>query len=74
MKVKGRIQDGRLKVDEAIDLPDGSEVELFVVDVDDNLDDAGREELHRLLEESEEDVKAGRLIDAAEVLKGLRER
>ena len=73
MHIKGRVEGGRLKVDKPVDLPEG-EVDLFVVDVEDGLDDAEREELHRLLMESEEDVKAGRLIDAADVLKGLRER
>jgi hypothetical protein len=75
MVIKGRVQDGRLRVDQEIDLPDGTEVEMFIIDDDDDgLDDAEREELHKVLEQSEEDVKAGRLIDAAEVLKGLRER
>jgi hypothetical protein len=75
MVIKGRVQGGRLKVDEETDLPDGTEVEMFIIDDDDDgLDDAEREELHNVLEQSEEDVKAGRLIDAAEVLKGLRER
>jgi len=73
MHIKGRVKGGRLKVDKPVDLPEG-EVDLFVVDVEDGLDDEEREELHRLLMESEEDVKAGRLIDAADVLKGLRER
>ena len=75
MVIKGRVEGGRLKVDEEIDLPDGTEVEMFIIDDDDDgLDDAEREELHKVLEQSEEDVKAGRLIDAADVLKGLRER
>ena len=75
MVIKGRVEGGRLKVDEEIDLPDGTEVEMFIIDDDDDgLDDTEREELHKVLEQSEEDVKAGRLIDAAEVLKGLRER
>ena len=75
MVIKGRVEGGRLKVDEETDLPDGTEVEMFIIDDDDDgLDDAEREELHKVLEQSEEDVKAGRLIDAAEVLKGLRER
>jgi hypothetical protein len=74
MTFKGRVEGGRLKVDAPTDLPDGAEVDVFVVDVEDDLNDTEREELHRLLLESEEDVKAGRLVDAAEVLKGLRER
>ena len=75
MHIKGRVEGGRLKVDEPIDdVPDGAEVTLYLVDVHDDLNDAEREELLRVLQESEEDVKAGRLVDAADVLKGFRER
>ena len=74
MVIKGRVKDGRLKVDESIDLPEGTEVSLYLVDVDDDLDDAERAELHKALAESQEDIKAGRLVDAADVLKGLRSR
>ena len=75
MHIKGRVENGRIKVEEhePIDLPEGTGVTLYLVDVDDDMDDAERAELHRLLQESEEDVKAGRLIDAADFLKGLRE-
>jgi len=74
MHIKARVEGGRIKVDEPIDLPEGTDVYLYVADIDDDLDEAEREELHKLLEESEKDVKAGRLIDAADVLKGLRSR
>ena len=75
MVIKGRVEGGRLKVDEEIDLPDGTEVEMFIIDDDDDgLDDAEREELHKALADSQEDIKAGRLVDAADVLKGLRSR
>jgi hypothetical protein len=40
----------------------------------DELDDAERAELHKALAESQENIKAGRLVDAADVLKGLRSR
>lgn len=74
MHIKGRVEGGRIKIDEPSDLPEGAEVNLYVVDVEDGLDENERAELHRLLQESQEDVKAGRLVDAADVLKGLRER
>ena len=32
MVIKGRVEGGRLKVDEEIDLPDGTEVEMFIID------------------------------------------
>ena len=74
MVINGRVEDGRIKVDEPSDLPEGTEVDLYLVDIGDDLDEAEREELHKALAESQEDVKAGRLVDAADVLKGLRSR
>jgi len=74
MVIKARVQDGRLVVDEPTDLPEGTEIELIPIDPGDDLDDAEREELHKALAESQEDIKAGRLVDAADVLKGLRSR
>jgi hypothetical protein len=61
-----------LVVDEATDLPEGTEVELLPLDPGDWLDDADRAALDAALRESEADVAAGRLIDADEVLRDLR--
>ena len=74
MVIKGRVEAGRLKVDEPVDLPNGTEIELTPLDPEDLMDESERAAFHKLLDESEEDVKAGRLIDAAEFLKGLRSR
>lgn len=64
---------GRLVVSEPTDLPEGTEVELLPLDPGDWLDDADRLASHDALAESEADIAAGRLVvDAAEVLKGLR--
>lgn len=74
MTIKARVQAGRLVVDEPTTLPDGTEVELLPLDPGDWLADADREALHAALAESEADVAAGRMVDAAEVLKELRSR
>ena len=74
MTIKARVHDGRLVVDEPTDLPEGTEVQLLPLDPGDWLDDADRAALHVALAQSEADVKAGRLVDAADVLKGLRSR
>jgi hypothetical protein len=74
MHIRGRVENGRIKVDQPIDLPEGTEVSLYLVDADDGLDGAEREKLHKALAESQEDIKAGRLVDAGDVLKGLRSR
>jgi hypothetical protein len=72
MTIMARVQDGRLIVDEPTNLPEGTEVRLLPLDPGDWLDDEDRTALHEALAQSEADVKAGRLLDAADVLKGLR--
>ena len=74
MTIKARVQAGRLVVDEPTSLPDGTEVELLPLDPGDWLDEADRAALHEALVQSQADVVAGRLVDAAEVLKRLRSR
>ena len=74
MTLKARVKAGRLVVDEPTDLPEGTEIELLPLDPGDWLDDEGRAALHKALQDSEEDVKAGRLADADAVLRELRSR
>ena len=74
MTLKARVKAGRLVIDEPIDLPEGTEIELLPLDPGDWLDDASRAALHKALLDSEEDIKAGRLIDADVVLRELRSR
>ena len=74
MTIKARVNAGRLVVDEPTDLPDGTEVELLVLDPGDWLDEAGRAALHKALRDSDDDVAAGRLVDAEEILRELRSR
>jgi hypothetical protein len=74
MTIKARVRAGRLVLDEPTNLPDGTEVELLPLDPGDWLDDADRAALHRALRDSDADVAAGRLVDAADVLNELRSR
>ena len=74
MTIKARVSGGRLVVDEPAELPEGTELELLPLDPGDWLDDADRAALHEALRESDADVAAGRLVDAAEVLKELKSR
>jgi hypothetical protein len=74
MTIKGQVRGGRLVVDQPTSLPDGTEVELLPLDPGDWLDEADRAALHAALSESDVDVAAGRLVDAADVLKALRSR
>ena len=70
--LKAHVKNGKLVLDDpCTDLPDGSEVELYLV-ADDELDPEERERLHDSLRESIEQMKAGQLIDADEALAELR--
>lgn len=72
MTLKARVHKGRLLVDEPTQLPEGTEVDLLPLDPGDWLDPASRAALHQALAVSQEDLEAGRLVDAEEVLKELR--
>jgi hypothetical protein len=74
MTIKATVRRGRLVVNEPTTLPEGTEIELLPLDPGDWLDDADRAALHAALAQSDADVAAGRLVDAADVLKGLRAR
>ena len=63
-----------LVVDEPTDLPEGTEIELLALDPGDWLDEEDRAALHQALKDSDEDIKAGRLVDADVILRDLRSR
>jgi hypothetical protein len=72
MTVTARVREGRLVVNEPTDLPEGTEVLLLPLDPGDWLDDEDRRALHQALDASDDDVAAGRLVDASEILRELR--
>ncbi len=77
--LKAHVRGGRLVLDEPTELPNGTEVELVPLDEvlaggGDYLDDEERERLHRSIERGLEDVRAGRTVDAREVIADLRAR
>ena len=72
MTIKARVHNGRLVVDEPTELPEGTEVGFLPLDPGDWLDPEDRAALQRALLASQEDLEAGRLIDAEEVLRELR--
>ncbi|HYU33754.1 MAG TPA: hypothetical protein VEW48_16500 [Thermoanaerobaculia bacterium] len=59
-------------VDEPTELPEGTEIDLLPLDPGDWLDFADRAALERALIASQEDIEAGRLIEAEDVLRELR--
>ena len=58
-------------LDEPVDLPEGSEIDLVPADEGDTLDDEDRARLHAALERSAEQFRAGEGIPADEVLERL---
>ena len=77
--LKAHVKNGRLVLDEPTDLPEGEVIELVPVDEvlasgGDYLDDEERERLHQSIDRGMADVKAGRTVDAREVIAGLRAR
>ena len=72
MTIKARVHNARFVMDEPTELPAGTEVRLLPLDPGDWLDSEDRAALHRALLASQEDLEAGRLVDAEEVLRKLR--
>jgi hypothetical protein len=75
--LKARVHHGRLVLDEPTDLPEGETVELVRIDEvlaggGDYLDAEERAALHRELETSVAEAKAGHLVDADAVIAELR--
>ena len=72
LKLKARVHKGRLKLDEPYDAPEGTEVDLAVIDEGDTLDDADRARLHAALAASQREIARGAVLPAAKVLAKLR--
>lgn len=72
--LKAHIVNGRIVVDEPVDLPDGAEVHVYLYDASEEAMSADeREALERALERSLAEADAGELIEADEVLAELRD-
>jgi hypothetical protein len=75
--LKARVENGRIKLDEPTDLPEGQIVELIPLDEviatdGDDLGDAERAALHRSIDESIEDEEAGKVEDLSKIIAELR--
>jgi hypothetical protein len=71
LTLKARVRGGRLLLDEPVDLPEGTEVELVPADEGDGLDDADRARLHEALRRSADQFRAGQKTSAKKVLAEL---
>ncbi len=69
MTLRARVTNGRIHLDEPTDLPEGTELELLVVD---ELDETERARLHAALRASEEEFATGKTVSADELIAELR--
>jgi hypothetical protein len=74
MGVRAQVKRGRLVVDEATSLPDGTVLDLVVDDEGDDLDARERKVLHAAIADSWAEAKAGKVRPAAAVIKDLKKR
>jgi hypothetical protein len=73
--LRAHVVNGRIVVDEPVDLPDGAEVRVYLYDAAaDGMSKEDRAALEGALEESIAEADAGKLIDADDVLDELRGR
>jgi hypothetical protein len=70
LKLKAQVHQGRLKLDEPYDAPEGTEVDLAIVDDGDELDENAR--LHAAIARGHEEAQRGDVVPADEVLAKLR--
>ena len=71
MALRARVRGGRLTLDEPTTLPEGTELDLGVIDPGDELDEEERSRLHEALRASWASAQAGRTISAEELLEQL---
>jgi len=72
LNFRGQVHGGRLIVDEPIDLPDGTEVALSVVEDGDELDEEDRARLHTAIRAGQAELDRGEGIPAADFIAKLR--
>ena len=73
MSIRARVSHGRLVVDEPVDLPEGTVLDLVIDDEEDELDDEERRALHVRLAESAAPTSLAAARPIAMVLDELRQ-
>ena len=72
LTLRAHVAQGRIVVDEPVDLPDGTEVRVEIVNDSDGLDDEDRARLH--IEQSQDEIDRGEGVPAAQLIAELRAR
>jgi len=71
MPLRAHVRGGRLVLDEPVELPEGTEVDLVPV-AEDELDEEDRRRLDAAIDRGLADARAGRTVPAEAVLAVLR--
>jgi hypothetical protein len=72
--LKARVKQGRLVVEEPVEFPEGTVLELAIVDPGDDLDETERAALHEALSRGWKSAQAGEGRPAEELIQKLRSR
>jgi hypothetical protein len=72
LTLRAHVANGRIVVDEGVDLPDGTKVQIAVVQDVDELDDEDRARLHAAIEEAQDQLDRGEGVPAEQFLAELR--
>jgi hypothetical protein len=70
--LKARVVNGRLVVDQPTALPEGTELDLTIVEPGDDLDDEESAALHAALAQAWESGRTGKSSPAEDLLRNLR--
>ena len=72
--LRADVRGGQLIVEDRVDLPEGAEVQLRIVDGTDELDEDDRALLHREIELSRDEASQKDTVSAEDVLADFRSR
>lgn len=76
LPLKAHVQNGHFVVEEPTDLPEGTEVQLLLVQEEtlDDLPPDERAEVLQMLEAGFDDIEAGRVVEGDEIVRRLLAR
>ena len=74
MSVRATVRNGRLTLDQPVDLPEGTVLDLVLDDEGDQLDDRERGALNAAISRSLQQAANGRTANADDIIRKLRER
>jgi hypothetical protein len=71
MRVKAIVRNGKIELEPAVTLPEGTELSLVTVDEEDDLDDSERARLHASIEAAEDQLARGEGVSEGQALRQI---